>query len=162
MIAIVCGVSGTGKSTIGKLLADALTLPFYDGDDFHPDANVEKMKSGVPLNDDDRQPWLELLANEIASWESGGGAVLACSALKESYRQVLAAKSHGRIEWIMLHGTAELLNERLTSRKGHFFDLRLLASQLSALELPDYGWTIDIAPPPSQIIDNILMRLNKE
>lgn len=162
MIAIVCGVSGTGKSTIAKLLADALTLPFYDGDDFHPDANVEKMKSGVPLNDDDRQPWLELLANEIASWENGGGAVLACSALKENYRQVLAAKCHGRIEWIMLHGTAELLNERLTSRKGHFFDLRLLASQLSALELPDYGWTIDIAPPPSQIIDNILMRLNKE
>lgn len=162
MIAIVCGVSGTGKSTIGKLLADVLTLPFYDGDDFHPDANVEKMKSGVPLNDNDRQPWLELLANEIASWESGGGAVLACSALKESYRQVLAAKCHGRIEWIMLHGTAELLNERLTSRKGHFFDLRLLASQLIALELPDYGWTIDIAPPPSQIIDNILMRLNKE
>ncbi|MEP2651151.1 MAG: gluconokinase, partial [Paraglaciecola sp.] len=100
MILIVCGVSGTGKSTIGSQLAKKLELPFYDGDDFHPESNVQKMQSGTPLNDKDRQPWLASLAKHIASWEIDGGAVLACSALKESYRKILASSANTQVNWI--------------------------------------------------------------
>lgn len=160
MIFIVCGVSGTGKSTVGELLADKLKLSFFDGDDFHPKSNVQKMKNGMPLNDQDRQPWLELLAMELTSWEQDDGAVLACSALKESYREVLASKCNN-IAWIILNGSRELLIERLDSREGHFFTPRLLDSQLDALELPDYGWVIDVQLPPDEIINVILERLHE-
>lgn len=159
MIVIVCGVSGTGKSTIGKLLAEKLAVPFYDADDFHPQANVQKMKSGVPLNDNDRQPWLETLATQLASWASEGGAVLACSALKEAYRTTLASKCTNDIGWIILHGSKALLTERLASRKGHFFEPRLLESQLSTLELPGDAWVVDIQPPPEEIVSAIVARL---
>lgn len=159
MIVIVCGVSGTGKSTIGKLLARAMELPFFDGDDFHPQSNVKKMKSGVALDDEDRQPWLESLAINLALWESQGGAVLACSALKASYRKTLASKCSENIVWITLHGSPELLNDRLKSRTGHFFNPRLLSSQLSALELPEEGWVIDVQPSPIEIVETILEKL---
>lgn len=160
MILIVCGVSGTGKSTVGKLLAEELKLPFFDGDDFHPESNVQKMKSGVALKDQDRQPWLESLSIELASWESNSGAVLACSALKESYRKILSSQCKKNITWIMLHGSTELLTERLESRKGHYFDSRLLDSQLDTLELPDYGWIIDVQQPPDEIVSDISQWLN--
>lgn len=160
MIFIVCGVSGTGKSTIGKLLADKLTLPFFDGDDFHPQSNVKKMKNGIALNDNDRQPWLELLATELALWGANRGAVLACSALKESYRKILSSKYKEEIYWVILNGSRELLIERLDSRTGHFFNSALLDSQLATLELPDYGWTIDIQPSPDEIINTISERLH--
>ncbi|WP_166422293.1 gluconokinase [Paraglaciecola sp. 20A4] len=159
MIVIVCGVSGTGKSTIGKLLAEKLALPFYDADDFHPQSNVQKMTSGVPLNDEDRQPWLETLATELALWESQGGAILACSALKEAYRTTLASKCANDIEWIILNGSKALLTERLASRKGHFFEPRLLESQLSTLELRDDDWVVNIKPPPEEIVGAIVKRL---
>jgi carbohydrate kinase (thermoresistant glucokinase family) len=160
MIFIVCGVSGTGKSTIGKLLADKLKLPFFDGDDFHPHSNLEKMKEGIALNDNDRKPWLELLATELALWGANRGAVLACSALKESYRKILSSKYTEEIYWVILHGSRELLIERLNSRTGHFFNSALLDSQLATLELPDYGWTIDIQSSPDEIINTISKRLH--
>ncbi|MDO6489564.1 gluconokinase, GntK/IdnK-type [Colwellia sp. 6_MG-2023] len=160
MIFIVCGVSGTGKSTIGKLLADKLKLPFFDGDDFHPQSNVKKMKDGIALNDNDRQPWLELLATELALWGANRGAVLACSALKESYRKILSSKYKEEIYWVILHGSRELLIDRLDSRTGHFFNSALLNSQLATLELPDYGWKIDIQPSPDEIINTISERLH--
>lgn len=160
MILIVCGVSGTGKSTIGSQLAKKLELPFYDGDDFHPESNVQKMQSGHPLNDQDRQPWLESLAEHIASWEINGGAVLGCSALKETYRSILASLANSKIIWIMLNGTRELLIERLDSRSGHFFDSSLLDSQLNTLELPYYGWLVDIKDTPDEIVDTISTRLH--
>jgi len=160
MILIVCGVSGTGKSTVGELLANKLKLPFFDGDDFHPESNVQKMKSGMALNDQDRQPWLESLATELALWDSNSGAVLACSALKESYREILASQCKN-ITWIILNGSRELLIERLDSRKGHFFNPTLLDSQLDTLELPDYGWVIDIQPAPDEIVNTISARLNE-
>ena len=156
MIIIVSGVSGTGKSTIGKLLADKLKLPFYDGDDFHPETNVQKMKEGIALGDQDRAPWLELLSNEIAKWESKKGAVLACSALKESYRKTLSSQCKQVIYWVILNGTKLLLTERLAARKGHYFNPLLLASQLNTLELPDYGLVIDVQSTPDEIVNKIL------
>jgi 6-phosphogluconate dehydrogenase/gluconokinase len=162
MIIIVCGVSGTGKSTVGELLADRLDLPFYDADDFHPDANVDKMTSGIALNDQDRQPWLESLSAHLAKWENEGkGAVLACSALKESYRITLASNCRTNIEWVILNGSRELLVSRLGSREGHFFDANLLDSQLATLELPDYGWTLDVQLSPQEIVNKVAQQLKK-
>lgn len=159
MILIVGGVSGTGKSTIGKMLAETLDLPFYDADDFHPESNVQKMQNGQPLNDQDRQPWLETLASELHTWEKQGGAVLACSALKAAYRETLATQCHNKIEWIILHGSKALLSERLAARKGHFFEPKLLDSQLNTLELPVDAHVVDIQSPPNDIVKSIIARL---
>ncbi|MEM1219031.1 MAG: gluconokinase, partial [Bacteroidota bacterium] len=101
---IVMGVSGSGKSTVGKALAQALNIPFYDGDDFHTMENVQKMESGQPLNDEDREPWLKLLAQRLKDWNESGGAILACSALKNEYRNVL--QQYVPVNWIYLKGTA--------------------------------------------------------
>ncbi|NHN37885.1 AAA family ATPase [Pseudomaricurvus alcaniphilus] len=160
MLIVVCGVSGTGKSTVGKLLATALDLSFYDADDFHPESNIAKMKAGIALDDKDRQPWLETLALKLSAWQGSSGAVLACSALKEAYRVILASHCSEPIKWVFLHGSEALLTERLASRQGHFFDVRLLSSQLDALELPDYGWVIDVQPAPAGIVETILAKLN--
>lgn len=159
MIIIVCGVSGTGKTTIGSLLADNLNLPFFDADDFHPESNVSKMKSGKALNDQDRQPWLEVLADELMVWESNKGAVLACSALKESYRKTLASRCKTNIHWVMLSGSAELLTQRLESRQGHFMGSKLLQSQLDTLELPNYGLLIDVQNTVNEIVTEISQRV---
>lgn len=162
MILIVCGVSGAGKTTIGKLLSEALAIPFFDADDFHPASNVEKMSAGVPLDDADRQPWLETLASELPEWEKSGGAVLACSALKESYRATLGSRCGEAVQWIILDAPEELLAERLAARKGHYFDPALLRSQIDAFELPDYGWRVDVTSSPQEIVNSIQMRLRGE
>lgn len=162
MILVVCGVSGVGKTTIGILLSEALGIPFHDADDFHPASNVEKMSSGIPLDDGDRRPWLETLASKLAVWEKEGGAVLACSALRERYRTILGSRCGERIRWIVLHAREAALADRLASRKGHFFDRRLLGSQLDALEVPDYGWLADAQLSPREIVNEILMRLRNE
>ena len=156
---VICGVSGAGKTTIGSLLSEALGLPFYDADDFHPPANIEKMADGLPLDDADRRPWLESLAGHLLSWEKEGGAVLACSALKASYRRILASRCADDIRWIMLHGDRQLLAERLATRNGHFFASGLLETQLAALELPENGWIVDVRSSPDEIMDLILERL---
>jgi len=162
MIVIVCGVSGCGKSTIGKRLAERLKLPFFDGDDFHPKTNIEKMKSGRALGDDDRQPWLETLASRLPQWDAQGGAVLACSALKEAYRETLGSKFSGQINWVFLTGSEALLRERINARVGHFFDPALLRSQLETIELPDYGQRIDVTPSPKTITNLIIDGLPKD
>ena len=133
------GVSGTGKTTLGERFASEINLPFYDADDFHPTANIEKMRSGVSLNDEDRAPWLDNMARHIVDWDKAGGAVLACSALKESYRQILNRNEGVSLKWIFIEADFDLLKERLSSRKGHFFNPALLKSQFETLEPPAYG-----------------------
>lgn len=160
ILIVIGGVSGAGKTTVGKLLSERLAVPFFDADDFHPRSNVEKMANGIPLDDDDRMPWLEVLAARLAGWEKEGGAVLACSALKESYRAVLESSCSGPVHWIFLTGPEKLFAERLASRKGHYFDPMLLNSQLDTLEIPDYGWQIDIDATTEEIVNNILERLH--
>lgn len=159
MVLVVCGVSGVGKTTIGRLLAEALEIPFFDADDFHPATNVDKMSAGIPLDDRDRRPWLDTLASNLSAWQKDGGAVLACSALKERYRTTLGSRCGERIRWIVLHATEAVLADRMASRKGHFFGSQLLRSQLDALEVPDYGWLIDVQPSPQEIVNEILSRL---
>lgn len=139
-----------------------LKIPFYDADQFHPASNREKMAGGQPLGDDDRLPWLETLADRLSDWEDEGGAVLACSALKESYRVKLQSKCGANIRWFFLNAPEAVLADRLASRKGHFFDQTLLGSQLEALEIPDYGWRIDVESSPEEIVNTILQRLRDE
>lgn len=149
------GVSGSGKSTVGQMLATRLGLPFYDGDDFHPEANIRKMASGNPLNDDDRLGWL-LRLNELLHKEESGGLVLACSALKEKYRRTMAKGLDSEPVWIYLEGSFQQILSRLKERKDHFMPSALLKSQFETLEVPTYGLSINIAKTPAEIIEEIV------
>ena len=156
MIFVIMGVSGCGKTTVGKTLAKRLNLPFYDADDFHPPSNIEKMASGAPLNDADRWPWLEELGNQVLKWEDKGGAVLACSALKNSYRIQLATIPEESLHFVFLSGSFNLIKERIISRKNHFFDEKLLQSQFDTLEIPKNAFQVSIEYSPSQITNQII------
>ena len=156
---IVMGVSGSGKTTIGKLLAKELNLPFYDADDFHPSENVEKMKNGIPLQDEDRKGWLAILGKNIQKWEQGGGAVLACSALKEKYRQQLTSIPEEHLKWIFLSADFEVILERLKARKGHYFKPEMLTSQFETLEEPQYGLRVIVNTSEENILKEIMTKL---
>ncbi len=159
MIIILMGVSGSGKTTIGLLLAQRLGWAFYDGDDFHPPANVEKMRSGVPLTDSDRESWLATLQQLIDDLlKNGRSAVLACSALKQSYRTRLQRHPED-VRFVYLKGDYALLHQRLTTRHEHFMPAGLLASQFATLEEPQEGLIIDIAQSPEAIINAITATL---
>ncbi|MFT6793058.1 MAG: gluconokinase [Rubritalea sp.] len=158
---IIMGVSGCGKSTIGVLLADELGTVFYDGDDFHPQSSLDKLASGIPLNDDDRKPWLETLVSNIRETSaSSAGSVTACSALKKSHRDILRAA--GDVTFVYLKGTEETILARLIERSNssdHFMPSSLLESQLRTLEEPIEETdtiTISTKDSPQQIISNIL------
>jgi len=151
MIVIVMGVVGSGKTTVGQLLAQQLHWEFADADDFHPSANIEKIRHGIPLDDADREPWLDRLRQEIEKWiAQGRNVVLACSALKRSYRRKLEAGPE--VRFVYLKGSGALIAERLRSRHGHFADEKILASQLADLEEPESALTVDIAATPAQIV----------
>lgn len=152
---VVLGVSGSGKTTLGKLLAKRLGLAFYDADDFHPPANIDKMSRGEALDDLDRYPWLETLAGKLLAWHEAGGAVLACSALKEKYRKLLA-QSNAPITWIYLSVDEAVVKKRFAGRAGHFMPSSLIQSQFKTLEPPTYGLKVDADQPPGLIIQQIL------
>lgn len=158
MIIVLYGVTGCGKTTIGRLLSARLGIPFFDGDQFHPEANKQKMNVGIPLTDEDRIPWLNNIARNMISWEKEGGAVLACSALNEKYRNIL--KVVPEIHWFLLHGNKKLIKSRLASRLGHFMNPALLDSQMDTLEIPDYGWEVSVEMAPEKVVDEITKKLN--
>ena len=162
MIVIISGVSGSGKTTVGAMLAGRLGWPFADADDFHPDANVEKMRAGIPLTDEDRRPWLRAIAawmdGHIARGES---AVVGCSALRRAYRdQLLGGRPEARM--VFLATDRDVLTRRLAARAGHFFPETLLASQLAALEPPgpnEHVISVIPADTPAATVDAIIALL---
>lgn len=154
-VLFIMGVSGTGKSTIGTMVSESLGVPFYDGDDFHPEENIKKMSAGLPLNDNDRQGWLEKL-NALAKEQKSKGAVIACSALKERYREILRNEIEGFVHFIYLEGSFELIKSRMELRKGHFMPAELLKSQFETLEPPTDAINVSISHPPEKIVQLIL------
>jgi gluconokinase len=160
---VVMGVSGSGKSTVADHLAARLGWRYEDGDSFHPPGNVAKMSAGQPLTDEDRWPWLRAIADEIDRLSAAGErAVIACSALKRAYREVLV---HGRkdVRIVFLDGTQDLIAARLAARKGHFMPPGLLVSQFKTLERPEADErpiTVSIDAPVEQIVDDIFTQLN--
>jgi gluconokinase len=146
MIVVVMGVCGCGKTTVGKALAAALGWRFFDADDFHPPANIEKMAAGIPLTDTDRWPWLDRLAAEMGAIERAGGhAVLACSALRQAYRDRLAVA--GGVRFVHLRGDRATIAARVAARPGHYMPATLVDSQFAALELPAEAIDVDITLP---------------
>ncbi len=151
----IFGVSGSGKSTIGQLLSTSLKIPFFDGDDFHPDANIQKMSDGIPLTDSDRAPWLVRL-NALAKENlAKGSCIIACSALKESYRVLLQQGINESVKWVHLNGSFEQISERLKLRKGHFMPPSLLQSQFDTLEYSEAAVVINIKSKPEEIVEII-------
>lgn len=149
------GVSGSGKSTVGQNLAAELGWSFYDGDDFHPAANVEKMANGIALTDADRADWLAALARLIRDLSGGGrSGVLACSALKQSYRETLQQNTPN-VQFVYLKGSYDLILKRLQARKGHYMRPELLKSQFETLEEPGQALVVDVAQPVAGMVRQI-------
>jgi carbohydrate kinase (thermoresistant glucokinase family) len=162
MIVILMGVAGAGKTTVGEMLARRLGARFIEGDAFHPAANVAKMRAGTPLSDADRLPWLAAIATEIGRClDSGMSAVIACSALKRAYRDILVGRRPG-VRVVHLQGTPALIQERLDGRRGHYMPPSLLPSQFAALEAPsadEAAIAIDVTGTPEEIVTAILAAL---
>jgi gluconokinase len=162
---IIMGVSGCGKSSVGQSLAEQRGVPFYDGDDFHPPENVAKMSNGIPLNDDDRRPWLARLHDLIADHLTrDASAVLACSALKRTYRDQLREGNAG-VQFVYLDGDFDLIWGRMSDREGHYMKASMLESQFEALEppTPDEGaWHIPIQDTVAEVVAALQVRINAE
>uniref|UniRef100_UPI004047D29D gluconokinase n=1 Tax=Algoriphagus sp. TaxID=1872435 RepID=UPI004047D29D len=151
MLVVVTGVSGTGKTTLGMSLSQALGIPFLDADDFHPAANIEKMSAGEPLTDVDRLPWLASLAAKLVEMEGKGGAVLACSALKNGYREQLQVSES--LRWIHLVGDRDLIWQRMLARQNHYMKAGLLDSQLAIWEQPRVGHSVAISGTQAEVLE---------
>jgi len=153
------GVTGCGKTTIGKCLSGQLNVPFLEGDAFHPKENIVKMKDGIPLTDEDRVPWLERLNHQIRKASQQAGAVLSCSALKQQYREMLSA--HSDVQFIYLQAKQEMIERRLSQREDHFMPASLVASQFETLEEPTNAMTVDASQEKDAIIQEIMHTINR-
>lgn len=159
MVLILMGPMGCGKTAIGKMLAKKLGWPFYDADDFHPKENVEKMRAGIALTDEDRKLWLEKLRANIHRWlKHRQSTILACSALKQAYRDILGV-NQSTLRTVYLKGSYSLLRKRIEERQHPYMDKNLLRSQLDTLEEPKDGLTVDISATPEIIVGTIIKSL---
>ena len=159
MVLILMGPMGCGKTTIGKMLAEKLGWPFYDGDSFHPKENVEKMRAGIALTDEDRRLWLEKLREYIRRWlKERQNTILACSALKQAYRDILGVDQE-TVRTVYLKGSYQLLRKRIEGRQHPYMDKNLLRSQLDTLEEPEEGLRVDISATPEMIVSTIIQNL---
>jgi carbohydrate kinase (thermoresistant glucokinase family) len=161
VLVVVMGVAGVGKTTVGRLVAAELELPFHDADDFHPKENRRKMAAGIPLSERDRKPWLRELARRIPEWEAAGGAVLACSALRAGHRRILRAASSDAV-FVFLEASLETFRARLRNRPGHYMPPSLLESQLATLEPPaaDEAIRIRAEGAPAQVARAVVTALS--
>jgi gluconokinase len=158
MIVVVMGVAGSGKTTVGSMLAEALRCSFLDADTLHPARNADKIARGVPLSDADRLPWLSAIHDRVTdAFRRGETLVVACSALKQSYRAVLAGDIP--VIWVYLRGSQRLIAQRLEGRTGHFAGPRILSSQFAALEEPADAIVVEVSQPPADIVARIVERL---
>lgn len=164
-VLVVMGTTATGKSSVGERVAQALDAAFVEGDDLHPPANVEKMTAGTPLSDEDRWPWLELVAGRITeAVSSGSRLVVTCSALKRAYRDVLRAGVEDQVRFCHLWGDPDLLLERISGRRGHFMPPSMLESQvatLEPLEADEHGSRFDVSPPLDDVVDAVLRTVTR-
>jgi carbohydrate kinase (thermoresistant glucokinase family) len=161
MIILLMGTTGAGKTTVGEMLAARLSWTFLDADKFHPAANIAKMSQGIMLSDADRQPWLQNIHGELLRFSSSGkNAVLACSALKQSYRETLAAGVDLRI--VYLRGTYEQMGQRIKARHGHFAGEGILAGQFADLEAPSKAVVLEASRSPAELVSDILSNLQLE
>lgn len=160
---VVMGVCGCGKSTVGIQLAERLGMAFVDADDLHPQANIDKMSRSIPLNDDDRWPWLDIVGETLAQNVSAkGGAVVACSALRQAYRDRITEAAGQPVLFVYLAGSYETISDRLNQRGGHFMPPALLKSQFETLETPNAGELaieVDIRLSVDEIVEQIVQRL---
>lgn len=155
-IVVVMGISGSGKSTVGRQLAERLGWPFHDGDDFHPAQNVSKMSKGIPLDDDDRRPWLQTLHDALADiLRQGAHAVLAASLLKQAYREVVLGDLPG-VRLVYLRADPRVIDERLQKRQGHFFQASLLTTQLEILEEPTDALALSVEAPSAALVAQVI------
>ena len=165
MSVVVMGVSGSGKTTVGKLLAERLGWHYQEGDALHPPENVAKMSTGTPLSDADRIPWLHKIAERIDAWRSSGeSGVVTCSALKRAYRDIIIG-DRPDVGLVHLKGSRELIGQRLAARKGHFMPAALLDNQFATLQEPaleERAIIVDVSGTPAEIVDEILRRLPPE
>jgi gluconokinase len=161
-MAVIMGVAGCGKTTVGERLADATGFRFLDGDRLHPPSNIEKMSEGIPLADDDRWPWLEAVGDALA--QSAGSIVVGCSALKRTYRDRIRRHAGGPVTFVHLSGSRELIGERMRARQGHFMPPSLLDSQFATLEPPladEDAIVVDIAKPLDETVEMLARSLGK-
>jgi gluconokinase len=159
MVILLMGTTGAGKTTVGELLTARLHWTFLDADDFHPPANIEKMHNGIPLTDADRWPWLTNIHAELQRLtQAGKNVVLACSALKQSYRDMLSAALDLRV--VYLHGSYEVMRQHIESRHGHFAGESILAGQFADLEEPQDALILDVSHRPDQLVDETIAKLN--
>jgi carbohydrate kinase (thermoresistant glucokinase family) len=158
-IIYIMGVSGSGKTTVGKKLSERINIPFFDGDDFHTEANKEKMRTGHPLTDEDRAGWLTRL-NDLAKEQMGKkGAIIGCSALKQKYRKILSHDLTSHLFWVFLKGSYQLIKKRMEKRKGHYMKASMLSSQFKTLEPPAHAITTDIQKTPDEIVEEIIEKI---